>query len=335
MGMIELFRKKHSFILLLAPPASGKTSFLLKLERDYRDRGYEWVFVSPLRALAEEFETRVHQHSSSMKVFTAEKLLNKCYEGFFEDEKALFVLDEFHLIYFWGLSFREKLWEFWMKLSVSKARVLGLTATYPRELEREVLGDIARNYSQFYKIDCGNLVFKNPPEKKVWLPSWAKKSWRDFIELEIRSLRGTERRVLLFTSYRKSVDYWLKVGENSGVLSLGCKGGEVQEFCEKLALGFDKVQFIVSTSCLSHGVNLPAFDRILIDHEVNLSMWVQMAARGGRRGENFDLISCKKKKGGAFVISFMVFIFYHLRNRMYLWFLKEFSFGNNPTKKGI
>lgn len=323
--MLNLFKTSHSFILLLAPPAMGKTSYLLKLLTESKGE-YYWVFVSPLKALANEFLDRVKGREDIL-VKTAESLVHKKYEYLFQREDVIFVLDEFHLVYFWGTSFRETLFFIWRKIATSKAHGLGLTATYTQSLSIEADGDILRNFSFFYKIDCGNLTLKNAPCHREWIPREKHFSWGRRIEWEIIRLNFCDDRIIIFVPFRGQVDYWLGFAREMGIMAIGCKGGEVMDFTEKLKICFHSVRVIISTSCLSHGVNLPVFQKVLITYEVSESFWIQMTARAGRRGESYKLISCKKTH------SFMLFLLRDLATKIKLCFWKELSFINKLIKK--
>lgn len=321
--MLEFIKKPHSFICLVSAPASGKTSFLLNLIDTYPS--YQWVFVSPLRALADEFRERLENRE--MIVLTAEKLHQDQYEYLFFDTNTIFVLDEFHLIYDWGYSFRYPLIDIWYKVSTSKAHALALTATLDHGLITEMYMDINRNYNQGFLLNYGNMQFKNPPRKQYFI---TQRSWHTDL---LYNLIVKKKRVIVFVAYRHQVDRLVSRINLIGVNALGCKGGEVDKFREELALFFDNVQLIVSTSCLSHGVNLPSVDCVFITYTTSESFWLQMAARGGRRGEEFDLYSVRTRKPK--LSELIHFYFRCLKHRMALCFWKEFSFINNPTKKEI
>ena len=135
--MIEYFDKPHSFGCLISPPASGKTSFLLYLLDHYNDDVYQWIFISPLKALADEFANRLRDQDQIL-VLTAEKLKSDKYQYLFHCEKTIFIIDEFHLFYQWGFSFRQALLDIWYQVSISRGHVLALTATLESTLINEV-----------------------------------------------------------------------------------------------------------------------------------------------------------------------------------------------------
>lgn len=323
--MLELFNQDHSFILLLAPPASGKTSFLISLLED--SRKYQWVFVSPLRALADEFKQRVQLYPHII-VETAEKLLSNQYHEYFDRDDVIFVLDEFHLIYFWGMSFRQSLLEIWYKVALSRGHTLALTATFPESISNEAIFDIRNNFNHFYQIDCGNMQFKKAPNECIVIAESKRKTWQKICELEILKLKMNRKRMILFVAYREEVDLWLKFATNHGVLALGCKGGEVEKFRLELSALQERVQIIIATSCLGHGVNLPSFDLVMINHLVSESFWIQMIARAGRQGEAFRAVSCQKGDESYYLLK-------NLSHRIQLWYLKELSYINKLIKKEI
>jgi superfamily II DNA or RNA helicase len=53
--------------------------------------------------------------------------------------------------------------------------------------------------------------------------------------------------------------------------------------------------YIISTTVLSHGVNLPDISKIYFLYVVeNLDFWIQMTARGGRRGERYQVFALER-----------------------------------------
>lgn len=324
LAMLELITQPHSFLCLVSPPASGKTSFLLQLLDDYPE--YQWVFVSPLRALADEFRERLDERE--MLVLTAEKLQHSSYEYLFCNPQVIFVLDEFHLIYDWGYSFRFHLLDIWYRVSISQAHAIALTATLTDQLLIELFQDSTRNFNQSYFLDFGNMRFKYQPHKIEWLQS---KKWITELLFQVQIQK---KRIIVFVAYRHQVDDLIKLATQKGIHVLGCKGGEVDLFRDKLAKDFEQVELIVSTSCLGHGVNLPSFDSVFITYECSESFWIQMAARGGRKGELFEVYSVSQAfQSKAKIKDFIRFYFKHWTHKMALCFWKEFSFINNSIKK--
>jgi type I site-specific restriction endonuclease len=75
---------------------------------------------------------------------------------------------------------------------------------------------------------------------------------------------------------------------------VSCIGGEAKFMANKLKL-MPAPDFIISTTVLSHGVNLPQIAKVYFLYKVNnLDFWLQMVARGGRRGERFEVIALEK-----------------------------------------
>jgi superfamily II DNA or RNA helicase len=56
--------------------------------------------------------------------------------------------------------------------------------------------------------------------------------------------------------------------------------------------------FIISTTVLSHGVNLPKIEKLFFTYKVeNPDLWIQMVARGGRKGEEFQVFALEEPIG--------------------------------------
>jgi superfamily II RNA helicase len=139
------------FTLWTAPVASGKTRTVVEF---YRQNDFKIVYLSPLRALAnevhEQLSLRGEKHvflaggemsldvclekflsaKKSFLVTTAELLSDEFIEELWRiKEKVLFVIDEFHLFYYWGESFRPVLHERFLSLLNCSLPVLAITAT--------------------------------------------------------------------------------------------------------------------------------------------------------------------------------------------------------------
>ncbi len=299
MESLNQLLKNEIFVLFLAPPGWGKTRLLKSLFNDF-DR--KIIFVSPLRALAEEFFKsfdsgafiirkkaeedifeRFLKKRRGVLVITPELFKEKYYwELSILDEKYLLVLDEFHLFYLWGQDFRPILMEVLMGLSTLSLPMLGLSATVSNL--KQIEEDICLNFDNFFLIDLGNQTLKNSPQKVFWFLSKKVFIRRFLFELE----RG-EGVFLYFCKYRHEVDWWLDFCRKKGICALGCKGGEVPQFVDDL----EKVQglrCIFATTSLSHGVNLPTIKKVFVSYQVfSKDFWIQMTGRGGRRGESFEL----------------------------------------------
>ena len=309
MDIWPLLTQKSSFTLLIAPPAWGKTRLIFNL---YQNKRKPFIFVSPLRALAEEFFLAGGEFKKLTFIDSRNKR-EKILQDFFEEkidfliltpemlsydalafidtmqEKPLFIFDEFHLYYLWGESFRPWIWEVVMGVSCLSCPILGLTATFNDELKKKWPVDFRNTRDNLFLIDLGNQTFKNWPQKIHYYPFFLKKQFnRYFIQT---LLNNEDECFLFFCRYRSEVDRWMDFCYRYKILALGCKGGEVVEFTKQLKK-ISRPRCIFATSALSHGVNLPSLIKVFIGYKTNdLDFWIQMASRGGRRGENFQVHS--------------------------------------------
>ncbi|MBP5295977.1 MAG: hypothetical protein J6Y94_01445, partial [Bacteriovoracaceae bacterium] len=148
--MFSLIQQPHSFTLLLAPPAWGKTRLIFSIFAEQRRPIF---FVAPLKAVAWQFYQSARQEQfaayfpqsrgevqnlwpkfkqkkTAFWVITLERL-----EEFMLAEFAaanvlpLIVIDEFHLYYQWGDDFRPIMWEKAMLCGNSGLPILGLSGT--------------------------------------------------------------------------------------------------------------------------------------------------------------------------------------------------------------
>lgn len=299
MEALDALLQKDSFVLFLAPPAWGKTRLLASLFNEF-DR--KIIFVSPLRALAEEFYKSFNKSSNVLimrkraegEIF--DKFLNKkralliltpelFKERYFLDlsDEYLVVLDEFHLFYSWGLDFRPVLMEVLMGLAGTSISMLGLSATVSN-LD-QVFQDFNLNFEHCYLIDLGNQTLMRTPSRVFWFLSKKVFNRRFLFELG----RENEGVLLYFCQYREEVDRWVSYCKKKKIKALGCKGGEVAQFVLNLE-NAENLSCIFATTALSHGVNLPSIRKVFIGYPVrDKSFWIQMTGRGGRRGESFEL----------------------------------------------
>ncbi len=261
------------------------------------------VYLSPLRALANEFFLRSLQEghrsfaphsrrelSECLKnglefklwVLTAELFYEKAIEELLEDK--ILVFDEFHLFYYWGHDFRPALLEIYQIACLTSQACLLLTATASEEVI-----EFWRNSSVYQDkvlINLGNQRIKKEPSAFYWSP---KKQWA----IKYLDLAGPGTK-LVFCRYRAEAKELAFRYQKKGLKTLSCVSGEVQTFQEKLSK-MEKPDFIFCTSTLSHGVNLPEISTLIILYQVkNLDLWLQMAGRAGRKGEEFNLISVDK-----------------------------------------
>ena len=281
-------------LLFIAPAGSGKTWLIIKLIEKIPCR---IVFISPLRALANEFHEKVKESSilyasgddipaNKNLVTTVEQVTSSFWDRI-DLDNTVFVLDEIHLFYKWGKSFRERLFIFLEDLYSREASSILLTATLEDYLLDEMIIDLKRNYEKALIIDKGNMQIKHLPRKRYDI-SYFRYSLKDLVCYHYFK---SEDSVLIFCKYRAQVDQLQKYFSKYLNNVLGCVGGEVDEFCQKLKKTSTK-RLIISTTCLSHGVNLPKISKIFFTYKVeDSSLFLQMTARGGRCGEVFDIYS--------------------------------------------
>jgi superfamily II DNA or RNA helicase len=303
MKSLMMLIKLGSRILFIAPPAWGKTRGLLELKREMSD--YTFVFVSPLRALCDEFaHSRCrenilwikgpkdwdHTKKYSWIITTIDQLGIKHIEQL-ESKKVLYILDEFHLYYMWE-SFRSGMLYRYQELVLSAKPILFLTATMPAELLERWEDEMKLNSEHFCALDLGNMRLKNNPKQVTYYPLYLK--WLYIVQIKkLINQCGTH---LIFCKYRNEVDEWLSYFRSKNICALGCKGGEASAFTQELLL-CPNPKVIIATTVLSHGVNLPSLKNIIITYPVlDDSFLIQMVGRGGRKGETYRCFLMDKKR---------------------------------------
>ena len=303
MQSIQTILEHDSNLLFLAPTGWGKTTLLLDLAKNTEK---SIVYLSPLRALANEFHIRCLENNLSsfapkkMKelshaittglnfklfVLTVEIIGDEIIGELLEDKVVVF--DEFHLFYYWGKSFRPKLLEISEIVMGTSSPALLLTATASEEVI-EFWKDSTLGYENRFLMNLGNQRIKKEPKSFYFCP---KKQWAyKHLELAMPGIK------LVFCKYRQEAKALASTYKAKGYIALSCVSGEVEEFQSELTK-CEKIDFIFCTSTLSHGVNLPEISWLYITYKVDsLDMWLQMAGRAGRRGEDFCLISAQKGK---------------------------------------
>jgi len=125
---------------------------------------------------------------------------------------------------------------------------------------------------------------------------------------------------------------WEKILKAQGQSVWTCVGGEDSLFSLKVQ-SEKPPKFIVATTVLSHGVNLPNISRIFFLYSVkNLDFWIQMVARGGRRGEKFEVFALENPVGikwNSLLNSLAIarlslkMKWKHFSKQIEKWFLKE------------
>lgn len=263
-------------LILTSPPASGKTFWIQSFADSLQD---SLLIISPLRALADECRKN---WGDKISVMTPEEWMGKRITA------DIVIFDEFHLLSYWGSTFRPVMWEVFESLSVTSHLVIGLTATLSQELQNE-MKFIHSGFERILWLDHGN-------QKLKWKPSSYLQLNKKFLEKCVVSLRPQETS-LIFCQYREEVTRWEKRLKSHGFSVWSCLGGEAADFSQRVEKE-SPPQFIVSTTVLSHGVNLPSIRRVFLLYPVrNMDFWIQMTARGGRRGESFQVFALEPPHG--------------------------------------
>lgn len=306
--------QKNIFTLLTAPVAKGKTFSVMEL---YDEHQFRMIFVSPLRALANE----VYQKFLGQKNIyllggqkTQEQSKNDCLINFLQKQKALlittvellenefvellekearpilFVLDEFHLFYSWGESFRPILHDTFLGILSSEHPVLALSATMNQISLEKLINDLKYDRDYWVHLDYGNLELKWTPAHYHYFGGQEKVTLEKMFARELYA-KKTEEVLLMFCAYRAEVDEKVAWALRQGFMALGCVGGEVEEFQQSLRES-EKIDCIFATSTLSHGVNLPEISKVFINYEVkDYDFWLQMIGRGGRSGRSYEVFT--------------------------------------------
>ncbi|MBL6989007.1 MAG: DEAD/DEAH box helicase [Bacteriovoracaceae bacterium] len=312
MKLLQLLNCSNSFTLLLAPPGWGKTQMVLEL---YQSSIKKIIFVSPLRALANEFykNAKKHKHVLIINKFAQRKEVLKQFltkpsallvttpemldESFLIEvggleNKPLAIFDEFHLFYYWGLTFRPILWETCMGFANSGTSMLGTTATMKETLLKHWEADFSLGVESRFLINIDNQKLLHHPTTIFLFSLWGwpgKKAFNRRFLCELS--QNTDEVYLYFCRYRSEVDRWINLCRRKNIAAIGCKGGEVETFTKELETN-PSPRCIFATSALGHGVNLPSSGKIFLSYNVeNIDFWIQMVGRGGRNGEKFEIFT--------------------------------------------
>ncbi len=299
------------FTLLTAPVASGKTRMVVEF---YRDHDFKIIYLSPLRALANEVFFNLEKNNEK-NIFLAggEMPLENCLEGFIKakksflvttaellnedfieelyslEEKVLFVIDEFHLFYYWGETFRPVLHERFLTILNFYFPILAVTATMDESVMAQMKKDLSYYQDFWIHLDYGNHKLHRTPKNLVSFhglkPQYIQKAfWREIRQKDEKDI------FLYFCAYRSQVDELVARTNRLGFKALGCVGGEVENFLLNVKENEGKIDCIFSTTTLSHGVNLPEIKKVFIDYEIkNYDFWLQMIGRGGRQGSDYQV----------------------------------------------
>lgn len=299
------------FTLLTAPVASGKTRLVVEF---YREQEFKIIYLSPLRALANEVYFNLEKNNEkNIYLAGGEVPLRDCLEGFIlarksflvttaellnEDfieelsvleQKVLFVIDEFHLFYYWGETFRPVLHDRFLAILNCYFPILAVTATMDKSVMNQMKKDLSFYQDFWIHLDYGNHELHRKPQNLVSFnglkPQYIQKAfWRELRQKQENDI------FLYFCAYRSQVDELVARTTRMGFTALGCVGGEVDSFLQNVKKNEGKVDCIFSTTTLSHGVNLPEIKKVFIDYEIkNYDFWLQMIGRGGRQGSDYQV----------------------------------------------
>lgn len=301
-----------SLLIFTAPPAAGKTHLIENLIKVLNQIP---LVISPLRALANECILR---WGATCVVMTPEEWLSR------GKPHRIVIIDEFHLFFYWGDSFRPKMWEAFYQMLEDAELVIFLTATLTPEMATEIKS-YTSHFDEIIWVDHGNQKLRNIPHRYFKAPSV---QWMESKILSDAHQKGVK---LIFCAYRSQVYSWEKKLKARGLRVWSCVGGEAALFSLKVQ-SERPPEYIVATTVLSHGVNLPNISRIYFLYQVkNLDFWVQMVARGGRRGEKFEVYALEKPHGFQWSSSFNYLAILRISLKMRLqqilleiqeWFLK-------------
>jgi ATP-dependent DNA helicase RecQ len=282
----------QDLLILTAPPASGKTFWITNFTKVLESQP---LVISPLRALANEC---LDHWGSSVMVKTPEEWTKR--KVFSE----VVIIDEFHLWFYWGSTFRPLLWEVFYELVLSTKLVVLLSATLSSKM-MDQLGEMRVHFNRITWIDFGNQRLKFLPRN--YIVAKEKKWLLKQLIYNADSVKST----LVFCEFRNQVSELERWLSSLGFKCISCVGGEAELMKEKLSF-LPTPDFIISTTVLSHGVNLPHIKRIFFLYRVeNPDFWLQMIARGGRRGEAYDVFALEKPFGIQYRwLKNLFFIFY-------------------------
>lgn len=275
----------QELIILTSPPASGKTYWIARLKDSFPHD--QILVISPLRALADECQ---QSWKESVIVMTPEEWLGK------KVFPGIVIFDEYHLYLYWGDTFRPLMWEMFYEVTSESHLTFFLTATMNREME-EMIKTYSCQFNSITWCNFGNQKLKYYPKAFIKAPS------RKWLLKQIKNEESNGEVKLIFCQYREEVHAMDKELKLAGYSCVSCVGGEAKLMKEKL-LKIPNPDFIIATTVLSHGVNLPDIRRVYFLYPVeNLDFWIQMVARGGRRGKSYDVFAMEK----PFLLKWSVF----------------------------
>lgn len=309
-ALTEIVKKPQTFTLFTAPMGWGKTRYIWELLESEK----KLILFSPLRSVADELTQRDFvvacersSFDSSLKRFismdkailvtTVESFPWEYLEYLLEKTDPICVLDEFHLFYEWGQSFRPKLYESYRLLLQTGVRILGLSATIEKEHLNELEVDIRLSGHSSFFVNIGNFQLQRDPKNVIRISS------DQLINQKLLFYCHTfkEGRLLVFVRTREQGRSLKRFLLGRGISCSLCLGGEVSDFMKNEYI--EKKRVVISTSALSHGVNLENIRRVFLTYEPTKYLKSQMIGRGGRFGESFNVYMLANKSGRFSVLN--------------------------------
>lgn len=339
---INTLLNQDSNILFIAPTGWGKTTLLIDL---IKNSDKTWVYLAPLRALANEFYIRcskriqncvlisnskeVHELNSNsievkLLVITPELLNSELLNKF--DINTNYVFDEIHLFYYWGESFRPRLIECYEDIMGRGLSSLSLSATMSENLIYKWKEDSKRNTENSFIINLKNHTLKKDPRVTTYIPNFYQ-----YQLLQDLVYTPTEFSKLIFFKYRQQVHRFKEILETQGFCVVSCVGGETQPLAGELAIK-PRPDFILATTAISHGVNLPKISIIYLSYQVkNYDFWIQMIGRGGRQGEDFRVFTRDRYRitAIAWLLSILYIVKLKLWSKIYPYELRRYFNSQN------
>lgn len=303
----------RKLLILTSPPASGKTYWINSFQKSWEEE--RLLVISPLRALANECTEKT---GSTTDFMTPEEWRVK------KPYRKVVIIDEFHLFFYWGDTFRPVMWETFYEIAQTAELIIVLTATLSENMRQE-LSLFSCHFDELTWIDHGNQKLKYLPGRYIKALS------KEWILEEIRCSKKNESVKLIFCEFRNEVYQLEKELSALGFKCIGCVGGEAGEMAGKLKQT-PCPDFIISTTVLSHGVNLPDIRKIFFTYSLkNVDFWIQMVARGGRRGESYEVFALERPYHLKYslVKNFFILVLLTLRQKLSArtLFPGKFDFG--------
>lgn len=307
--MDQLLRniQEYEALIIAAPPGWGKTYKILDAIEKLKKRV---LFVFPLRALCDEvfyaskkrginvanLQTQKDLEPLDWNYFNLVTTTPECLSQISEDKipaDTVIIFDECHLIYYWGESFREGMLDCYLDLLSTGRALILLSATLSPSILDKLQLHLEFMYDEIFFCNFGNQKLKNDPAMTYHYPKFLKKMMMK--DLFFSQQSGVK---LVFCKFRQEVEDLVVDLERFGHEVLSCIGGESAEFTKELQSRENSPpDYIVATSVVSHGVNLPAIKSIYFLYDVdNPDFYLQMIGRGGRDGSPFNVHTMKAQK---------------------------------------